>query len=487
MRVAVIYPEVLDMARYRELRKEFPPFGALYIAASVEAAGHDVSIIKLDPGNLTPDLSQYEVVAFSISASATFNMFLECRQKSVFAAGALLMAGGVHVNLFPEQTLVDLDVDVVGIGEGEDTILELLSRARTRDFSDVAGVCFRRGHSVFRTAPRKIARNIDRFLFPARHLLPVDEFVMNDRMSNTNVRMTHIMPGRGCPFPCRYCASAQTEVQYRSGDNLRRELVHVMETYGVQGFAVVGNDFILSKRNVGDICASIQSLGLKWATLSRVDRVDAELLAAMAAAGCYEIEFGVESGSQRVLNAMDKRATVDQVRRAMRLTHEAGIKSKVFLVHGYPGEDMDSVNETIALLDEVGHWIERVSLFRFVPLPGTYVYNHPEQFQLHGTDKCTGWDGDWGKYHIHHNHHHWWGSPKQFSKLTESYWYLRRYVESRWPSRFSLEQMPDDQWQIQRAALDRSLEYHQGNYEVVNLGVEVEERQPIQVVRARAG
>jgi radical SAM superfamily enzyme YgiQ (UPF0313 family) len=470
MRVAVVYPEVLDMARYRELRKEFPPFGALYIAAAIEAAGHEVKVVKLDPWNLTPDLSSFDAVAFSISASATFNMFLECRRKSRFADGAMLLAGGVHANLFPEQTLVDLDVDVVGIGEGEDTVIELLGRARTRDFASVPGVCFRRDRTVYRTAGRKLARNIDRFLFPARHLLPVDEFVMNDRMSNTSLRMTHIMPGRGCPFPCRYCASAQTEVQYRSGENLRRELVHVMDTYGVQGFAVVGNDFILSKRNVGDICTSIQDLGLKWATLSRVDRVDPELLALMARAGCYEIEFGVESGSQRVLDAMDKRASVDQIRKAMRLTYEVGIKNKVFLVHGYPGEDMASVHETIDLLEEVRPWVERVSLFRFVPLPGTFVYNHPEQFLLRGTDRCAGWDGDWGKYHIHHNHHHWWGTDEHFALLDASYRTLRSYVESRWPSRFGLEEMPPDQWQVQRTQLERTLEYHQGGYGVVELG-----------------
>jgi radical SAM superfamily enzyme YgiQ (UPF0313 family) len=151
------------------------------------------------------------------------------------------------------------------------------------------------------------------------------------------------------------------------------------------------------------------------------------------------------------------------------MTYEAGIKNKVFLVHGYPPEDMESVNETMQFLDEVGQWVERVSLFRFVPLPGTYVYNNPDQFGLRGTDKCADWDGDWGKYHIHHNHHHWWGTDEQFEELTASYWRLREYVESRWPSRFTLDEMPDDKWQTQRDALERTLEYHSGAYQTVNL------------------
>jgi anaerobic magnesium-protoporphyrin IX monomethyl ester cyclase len=279
--------------------------------------------------------------------------------------------------------------------------------------------------------------------------MPEDDFIMSDRMSNTSLRMTHIVPGRGCPFPCRYCASAQTRAQYRSGENIRAELVHLIEKYGIEGFAVVGNDFILNKNNVADICEKIKDLDLQWATLTRVDRVDPDTLRSMREAGCYELEFGVESGSQRVLDAMDKRATVEQVRTSLRESFEAGIKNKVFLVHGYPGEDRDSTEETMRLLDEVGQWIERVSIFRFVPLPGTYVYNHARELGIRGTDKDPEWDGDWGKYHIHHNNHHWWGTPKVFEELTRCYQELSQYVENRWPSRFPAAALPADRWQEQ--------------------------------------
>lgn len=447
MRVAVIYPEVLDMARYRERRKEFPPFGALYIAAALEGAGHEVEIRKIDPFQMAYDLSSFDAVAFSVSASATFNLFLECRASSTIREDALLMAGGVHANLLPEQTLRDLGVHVVGIGEGEDTVVEILEHFEDHDFSTISGVGYLDADGRFVTTPRRmIAKNIDRFPLPARHLIPADDFVMNDRMSNTDIRMTHIMPGRGCPFPCRYCASAQTRVQYRSGEDIGRELRHLIDEYGIKGFAVVGNDFILSKVNVADICGAIKALDLHWATLTRVDRVDPEILRQMAEAGCYELEYGVESGSQRILDLMDKRATVDQVRYALGQADDHGIKNKVFLVHGFPGEDMDSTEETMRLLDEVGDKIERVSLFRFVPLPGTFVYNNPEMFGIQGLNTQPGWDGNWGKFHIHHNHHHWWGSAGDFERLTQAYWRLSRYVEERWPSRIALGDLPPDQW-----------------------------------------
>src|SRR6185312_14818360 len=449
MKVAIVWPEVADMARYRELRKEFPPFGALYLGAILEERGVEVHLFKLTPDNLIFDFSEFDAIAFSISASATFNMFLECRQKSVFRDDALLMAGGVHANLLPVQTFLDLEPHVVGIGEGEETILEILARRTQRDFSDVQGVCYRDGDRIVRTAPRQISRDISNFPFPARHLLPEEDFIMTDRMSNKRLRMTHIVPGRGCPFPCRYCASAQTKAQYRSGENIRAELIHLKERYGIEGFAVVGNDFILNKNNVADICQRIQDLDLQWATLTRVDRVDPQTLRLMVGAGCYELEYGVESGSQRILDAMDKGVTVAQIRTALRDAYEAGIKNKVFLVHGYPGEDQESTEETMRLLDEVGQWIERVSLFRFVPLPGTYAYNHARELGIHGTDQDPGWDGDWGKYHIHHNHHNWWGTPRDFENLTRRFWDLAAYVESRWPSRFLATDLPPDRWQQQ--------------------------------------
>ena len=147
-----------------------------------------------------------------------------------------------------------MKVDAVGIGEGEETIIELIKAKESKKFDHISGICFLKNAKPFRTQPRKLTKNIDRFPLPARHLLNKEDFIMSDRMSDTDIKMTHIMPGRGCPFPCKFCASAQTRVQYRSGSDLRNELVHLMEEYGIKGFAVVGNDFILNKNNVSDIC-----------------------------------------------------------------------------------------------------------------------------------------------------------------------------------------------------------------------------------------
>jgi radical SAM superfamily enzyme YgiQ (UPF0313 family) len=119
------------------------------------------------------------------------------------------------------------------------------------------------------------------------------------------------------------------------------------------------------------------------------------------------------------------------------MARNVGIKVKLFLIHGYPGENLDTTHETMTLLDELAGDIERVSLFRFVPLPGTYVYDHPEEFDLHGTDRDPGWDGDWSRYHIHHNHLHWWGSAEDFALVQRGYEELAAMVDRLWPERFA--------------------------------------------------
>lgn len=202
------------------------------------------------------------------------------------------------------------------------------------------------------------------------------------------------MSSRGCPFPCSFCAAGQTRIQYRSGASARTEFTHLIDRYRTQGFAIVDDNFIVNKRKVSDICEHISDLGLSWSALSRVDTIDAPLLAAMAAAGCIEVKYGVESGSEALLKAMRKNTTRDQIKRAFAATADAGIEAKAFIIHGFPGENAQTTAETISLLTELGTSLSRVSLFRFVPLPGTGVYADPDRYDLHGAHTQPDWDGD---------------------------------------------------------------------------------------------
>lgn len=440
MRVALIYPEVYDLARFREGRKEFPPFGPLYLAAAAQAAGHEVEILRVSPGHTRLDLRSFDAVGYSVSASAAYGVIREARRTSRHAPHALLMAGGVHANFYPHDVLVELDVDVVAVGDSEETFVSLLEQATTRRFRRIPGIWFRAGGSVVENPPVAIVkgRSIDHLPFPARHLLPVDDLIMTDRLADSDVRMAHVMFSRGCPYRCRFCAVANTPMQYRSGQSARAELEHLIEAYDIAGFAVVDDNFIIRRRDVLDICSSIEDLELRWSALSRVNTLRPELLTALRKSGCIELKLGMESGSPRILQAMNKAIRPDQIRAAVRDARAADIGVKLFIVHGFPGEDLDSSRETLALLEELADEVERVSLFRFVPLPGTYVYDHPREFALRGTDKDPDWTGDWSKYHIHHNDHHWWGDAEDFAKVEAGYAELHEFVEAIWPNRRAL-------------------------------------------------
>lgn len=432
MKVTLLYPEVYDMARFKEQRREFPPFGVLYLAATIEGAGHEVSIQKITPEIVEVNLTDSDVIGFSLASSATYGLMLQARERSVIRDDSLIMVGGVHCNFYPVMSLDEFRAHVATDGEAEETILEILERRHSCEFTGVPGAIWRRNGELRREPRRPLMKNIDQLPLPARHLLAVEDIILSDRLAGSDVRMAHVMFSRGCPFPCSFCAAGQTRIQYRSGASARRELVHLIDRYEIGGFAIVDDNFIVNKSKVGDICDCIGDLGLRWSALSRVDTVETVLLQKMAVAGCIEVKYGMESGSERLLRAMRKNTTQEQIKRAIRATVDAGIQAKVFIIHGYPGENSETTNETIRLLAALRKEISRVSLFRFVPLPGTQVYDEAEAHGIRGTHTQAGWDGDWSRFHIHHNMRRWWGDDQQWAETERSYRRLLAFVEDNW-------------------------------------------------------
>jgi anaerobic magnesium-protoporphyrin IX monomethyl ester cyclase len=436
MNVAIVYPEVLDLARFKENRKEFPPFGALYLAAVIEQSGATVEILKISPGNTFLDLTRFDVVAFSIPSSATYGMIKDARFKSRYNDDPYILVGGVHPTFYPEETLIDIRPHAVGIGEGETTILELLEVKNSREFSKISGICYLANGIPTRTQPRALVKDISLLPNPARHLLDLDDFVMSDRLSNLELQMAHVMFSRGCPFPCRFCAAAQTQIQYRSGQSARTELIELRDRYKIEGFAIVDDNFIVNKKKVQEICHSIRDLQLRWSALSRVDTVDESLLLEMRRAGCIEVKYGMESGSPQILRAMKKNITPNTIEKTVTMTKNCGINVKLFIIHGFPGENLATTKETIKLLERLVPFVDRVSLFRFVPLPGTYIFEHAAEFQIRGTNQSPDWDGDWEKYHIHHNNRHWWGTTADFEEVNTSYQLIHHFVDAYWPQKY---------------------------------------------------
>ena len=142
MDVALLYPEVYDMARFKDERKEFPPFGVLYLAAVLEQAGHRAQIQAVTPARTDLDLTGFDAVGFSLASSATYGMMLATRRRSRLAPGTLVMVGGVHAGFYPVESLTDFDAHAVAAGESEPIIVDLLEAWSQRggDFTAIPGI-----------------------------------------------------------------------------------------------------------------------------------------------------------------------------------------------------------------------------------------------------------------------------------------------------------------------------------------------------------
>ncbi|MBU1667484.1 B12-binding domain-containing radical SAM protein [bacterium] len=438
MKIAIIYPEMLELARFKNNRKEFPPFGPMILASILEEKGYTVNILKITNTKYTLDLSNYNIVAFSISASASFDIFSNCRFSSIISEKSqLLIAGGIHAQLFPEQTLYNLQLHAVCYSEGEQTILELVdAHIGYRNFRDVSSIVYKDYNEQIVKTLEAIPKKINLQPLPARHLLPREDIFLQGRLPDSNLLLAHTLFNRGCSYKCAYCAVSETRISYRTGESCRRELQYLQENDGIDGFTIVDDNFIINKNRVRSICHSIQDLGLKWSALSRVDVIDESILKDMVKAGCIEIKLGVESGDESLLKKMNKNTTISQIEKALRLVKSYNINTTIMILHGFPGENKHTTMMTLKLLKENSALIDKITMTRFVPLPGTNVYENPNKYNVHGTHAFNGWDGKWNQFSIHFNNKHWWGNASDFSEMNNAYKTLEDFVLTNWEYKY---------------------------------------------------
>ncbi len=418
-KICLVYPECYEVAKFGNKRKEFLPFGVMYLASALEKENYDVKIIATSNDNNCFDFSDFDIVGFSISSSLAYPLIKETRENSIFKANSLIIAGGIHASLYPNEVIKDLDCDIVSIGEGEKTIVEIAKSTSLDDISEIKGIYYKKDNSIYVTEKRNDINELDSLAFPARHLLPKEDIVM-ERLSNTSLSIAHVLFSRGCPYHCNFCANQNHNVRYRSKDNIKEELELLIKDYGIKGFCVVDDNFLVNKEKAMEIIREISKLNLKWSTLARVDNVDLELLKELKNTGCVEIKYGVESGSQKMLDLMNKKITVSEIKNAFNITKDVGINAKALIMHGYPKEDINTTKETIALLEELKMCISRVGLTYFTYLPGSPIY--PSEHITCNTS-------------VYCEEQVPWGSDKEKEEVLESRKLLVKYIKKNFPNK----------------------------------------------------
>ncbi len=381
--VLLIYP-YFNSSRTRSIFR-FPPLGVGYVAAALRNAGYEVGILDCTFMNRQDALNDAERA--NADVIGIYSM-VSMREDSIEFARCLrnkcdmLIAGGPLPSCDPVPFMKDFDVVV--IGEGEHTMLDILGAYEgNHELESIDGIAYRKGNhgwagsgegkTVF-TRPRKLVADLDTIAFPARELLPNDKYIGYWRRKFGRATTT-VITTRGCPFACEFCSNAVFSISYRqrSPENVVNEVEEAL-ALGYERIHFADDVFTLKRERVIRICEEIKLRGLhfKWECLARVDSTDPDIAGAMREAGCDRIFFGIESGNDSVLKLMKKNITVGNARRAVEAAHSVGLKTGAFFILGYPGETSDTILNTIRFATSIP--LDYLSFTLPYPLPGTALY-----------------------------------------------------------------------------------------------------------------
>ena len=382
MRIALVAPE------WSRMVNSYPPLGLGYLAAVMEADGHEVAIIDLglDP-NAPLERGVERVVAFGpnlVGFTAMTNNYRSVEETVDLLRRRLqvpVVVGGPHATLFPEIILSHPGIAYVVCGEGEETLRELTrtildagpNPSRDR-LQSVRGLAFKvNGRAVVNT-PRPLIQDLDALPVPARHLFELERYPL---YASDGERMVTLLSTRGCPYNCSYCFKGIVGRTYRqrSPENVLAEIRHVMTEYGYRHFYFVDDLFTLDSRRLEAIAARIidEKLDIRWQCLGRVDRVTPELLKLMHRAGCRELHFGIESGDEEILRHVGKGFTLDQVRAAVLWAAQAGMLVKGYFMLGLPGDTELTMAKTLRLASELE--LDEAMFSLTTPFPGTRLWD----------------------------------------------------------------------------------------------------------------
>lgn len=381
--VVLVYPYFRGRRDKSPFR--FPPLGLGYIASFLRSHGFSVGLV--DCTFISENEATERVRRLSPSIIGIYSMF--SMKKSALRLSELLrddcdllVAGGPLPTLFPEDYLKHFDVAC--IGEGEQTMLELVQTQRSGgEFSNIRGICIsagsNSGKSTIRTQPRPSIQDLDSLPFPARDLFD-NQLYQEYFKRRFNHKETSIITTRGCPFDCDFCSRAvfQNQFRARSSQNVVNELEEIAGL-GYDWVWFSDDCFTLTRSRVLEMCNEMTGRGidLKWECLSRVDTFDFETAKAMKKAGCERVFFGIESGDDGILREMKKRITTTQAKQAVHVAVKAGLKAAAFFIIGYPGESNSTILHTIRFATRLP--LDYLSFSVPYPIPGTGLHEKVEK------------------------------------------------------------------------------------------------------------
>ena len=386
MKILLINP---PLQRLSEVKNSYFPLGLGYLAAFLEDHNHYVRIYNADKGeeekSFYPITSNWErikrhenyvkglnddqhlvwteireifrqsqadlvgITTMTTTLPSSFKVASLCKE---YSRHCQVVMGGIHPTVEPHRIMQNPNVDFVVKGEGEETLLELVQTLSSNSLAlgEINGLGYRRKGILTMNPPRKMMPDINLLPFPGRHLVLRPDLYSDE--------MGAIVTSRGCPFKCTFCEAHNIwtrKVRYSTVDNVLAEMKEVINTYHVKGFRFDDDSFTIDRRRILELCQKIidEKLEISWSCLSRVDLVDDELLAAMKKAGCFKINFGIESGSDRIRQMINKGISNSHIYEALRLVRKNHIKFGCCFLIGLPYETEEDVWQSIQMIKKI--------------------------------------------------------------------------------------------------------------------------------------
>ena len=380
-----------------------PPYGISLIAACMISAGIKIPITAYDFDLQERDFMLHSVERILRKEEPVYLAIVtqSCTRGGVYELIDLarrikpdvtIILGGPFATCEYDFLLKNFKVDYVVVGDGEETMVELMNNLiEGLEPLGVNGVAFMRKGKVHFSGERKKLLNLDSLPYPAFHLFkgfekrinsgrsvkPMSNFILGRRCTTLKNALL-MLSSRGCIYSCNFCPMSKIDkykVRFHSPEYFVDMVAYFYRRYGIRDFAFGDNFFTLSKKRVMSICELIlkKRLKIKWSCMTRSDSVDKEMLKAMSKAGCFEVSYGVESGSEQVQNKIGKKLDLLRTREAFKQTREAGIRSILMLMVGNTGESESTIRQTFCYVKGLNP--DSVLVKRVKVYPGTLIHD----------------------------------------------------------------------------------------------------------------
>jgi radical SAM superfamily enzyme YgiQ (UPF0313 family) len=376
------------------------PLNLLIVAMPLLKRGHEVKLVDflVKPFNkekfakfLNTYKPEYVGITFTTplySEAMKIASFIKLHDPKI-----KIIAGGTHISSLPEQTLKDSEIDIAIVGEGDFTMVDIVEKA---PLDKIKGIAYKKGKKITFTPKHELMKNLDETPFPALQLVNINDYVVPHTISRRNPVFPY-ETSRGCTYGCVYCNKSVFGRTFRAKSvNKVIEELKAIKRHGFQEVHIMDDGFTTDIKRAKEICRMIikNKIGLLMNCLAgiRADYTDMELIKLMKKAGFYRVSLGIESGSQRIVNNLQKNMKLSDIERVVKMCKVAGIETLGFFMFGLPDETEKDMQKTIDFAKKLKPDVVKFDIM--IPLPGTPVYNG---WKSQGIIKSSNWD----EYNFH--------------------------------------------------------------------------------------